>query len=568
MSQEAVLDLAAIWLRRAEWQPTLFANELRRLDLLKLEPGWPCEPFHLRIHRNQAFEFVASVLGPFLAFGGRRAEIAYSDYDDSLALHVEGRADVDLLWLDFERYRDRLAPRELVAWLLERVQSLRARSEAPILVADCAATDAAAQELNDGLRNLAQVVPGVRIVPLSQIGAELGARTFDRRAARVTGMTLSDAACLRAARALGLVWLPAALAPRLKAIALDLDNTLYSGVLGEDGPAGLQLTAMHLELQRKLLRLREQGVFLALASRNEKVDVDRLFAERPDMPLRPEHFSATSIAFRAKASGLREIAAELRIGVDALLFVEDNPGEMAVVATEVPGVKMLHAADPALTARALDFYPGLQGYPPGRDDLRRVADVAASAQREQAARSAQSPEAYLRSLEVVLTFATNRRADLERLAELSNKTNQFNTAFLRLSEAQVAKRLADPLCRTISVSLRDRLSDSGIVGALFLRQASSTLVADEIVISCRALGRNVEHAIVTEALRRALEELPAGEVRFAFREGPRNGPARAFLAEYAGRAPGADGVSVSWDPGRAARLFERLPVTVVHEEGS
>jgi len=194
--------------------------------------------------------------------------------------------------------------------------------------------------------------------------------------------------------------------------------------------------------------------------------------------------------------------------------------------------------------------------------------VAASAQREQAARSAQSPEAYLRSLEVVLTFATNRRADLERLAELSNKTNQFNTAFLRLSEAQVAKRLADPLCRTISVSLRDRLSDSGIVGALFLRQASSTLVADEIVISCRALGRNVEHAIVTEALRRALEELPAGEVRFAFREGPRNGPARAFLAEYTGRAPGADGVSVSWDPGRAARLFERLPVTVVHEEGS
>ena len=96
---------------------------------------------------------MASVLGPFLAFGGRRAEIAYSDYDDSLALHVQGRADVDLLWLDFERYRDRLAPRELVAWLLERVQSLRARSEAPILVADCAATDAAAQELNDGLRN-------------------------------------------------------------------------------------------------------------------------------------------------------------------------------------------------------------------------------------------------------------------------------------------------------------------------------------------------------------------------------------------------------------------------------
>jgi FkbH-like protein len=567
MSQQAVLDVAGMWLRRAEWQPTLFANEPRRLELVKLEPGWPCEPFRLRVHRNQAFEFVASVLGPFLAFGGRRAEISYSDYDDSLGLQIEGQTDVDLLWLDFERYRGRLSPRELAAWLFDRVHSLRARSEAPILIADCAAMDEPAQELNDGLRNLAQVVPGVRIVPLSDVGAELGSRTFDRRAARVTGMTLSDAACLRAARALGLVWLPAALAPRLKAIALDLDNTLYSGVLGEDGPAGLQLTAMHLELQRKLLGLREQGVFLALASRNEKVDVDRLFAERPDMPLRPEHFSAASIAFRAKAAGLREIAAALRIAVDAVLFVEDNPGEIAVVATEVPGVKVLHAADPALTVRALDFYPGLQGHPRGRDDMRRVGDLAAAAEREQAARSAQSPEAYLRSLEIVLTFASNGRAHLERLAELSNKTNQFNTAFLRLTEAQVAKRLADPLCRTISVALRDRLSDSGIVAALFLRQVSSILVADEIVISCRALGRNIEHAIVTEALRRALQELPAGEVRFAFREGPRNGPARAFLAEYAGRAPGADGVSVPWDPARAAQLLGRLPVTIVHEEG-
>jgi FkbH-like protein len=560
-----VLGVADIWLQRAEWQPTVFAEELRRLDLLKLEAGWPCESFRLRVHRNQAFEFVASVLGPFLAFGGRRAEIGYSEYDDSLALQVEGQADVELLWIDFDRYGERLSSRDLAAWFGQRVQALRGLTDAPILIADSPAP--AATELNDALRRLAQSLPGVSIVPLSEIGAALGPRAFDRRAARITGMPLSDAACLRTARALGLVWLPAALGPRLKAIALDLDHTLYAGVLGEDGPAGVQLSPAHAALQRRLLELREQGLFLAIVSRNEPEDVDRLFAKRPDLPLRPEHFSARSIAFRDKAAGIREIAAALRIAPDAILFLDDNPGEIAAVASEVAGLKMLHAVDPALAARALDFYPGLHGYARDREDTLRVADLAAAAERAQATECAESREAYIRSLGVVLTLDGNPTAHLARLAALSNKTNQFNTGFLRLSDAQVAKRLADPGCRTISIALRDRLSDSGIVGALFTHRDGRTLVVDEVVISCRALGRNIEQAMVTEGLRRALRDLPAGEVRFDFREGPRNAPARAFLAEYAGLLPGADCASLPWDEARASESMARLPVSIVHEEG-
>jgi len=227
---------------------------------------------------------------------------------------------------------------------------------------------------------------------------------------------------------------------------------------------------------------------------------------------------------------------------------------------------MLHAADPGLTVRALQFYPGLHGYPAGRDDALRVADLAAAEERAQAMRSAERPDAYLRSLEVVLSFATDRPAHLERIAELSNKTNQFNTAFLRLTEAQIAKRLGDSCCRTVSVALRDRLSDSGIVGVLFLRRDGSTLVVDEIVISCRALGRNIEAAMVTEALRRALQDLPATEVRFTFRQGPRNGPARAFLADYTGMDPEGVFVSMPWDDAKATELMARLPLSVAHEE--
>jgi predicted enzyme involved in methoxymalonyl-ACP biosynthesis len=104
------------------------------------------------------------------------------------------------------------------------------------------------------------------------------------------------------------------------------------------------------------------------------------------------------------------------------------------------------------------------------------------------------------------------------------------------------------------------------VGVLFLRREPPALVVEEIVVSCRALGRNIEHLMVTEALRLTLQDLSAQEIHFAFKEGPRNGPARAFLAEYTGRAPEDHGVSMAWDGAAAAQRLARLPVTIVHEE--
>jgi FkbH-like protein len=562
MRQTNVVDMASAWLQRAEWHPTLLAEVPRRLDLMKLSPRWPLRPFRLRVHRNQAFEFVANVLEPFLAYAGRRAEIAYSDYDDSLAFAGEGSSEVELVWLDYARYRSRLAPAEVVAWLSQRLADLRRGRDAPILLADAPVRAPLDTVLNEELRGIPASVPGVRIVPVSEILAGLGPRAFDARAAAITGMPLSDSACVFVARALGMVWLPSVLAPRLKAIALDLDNTLYAGVLGEDGPEGLAITPAHIELQRKLIALREQGVFLALISRNEVEDVDRLFEVRKDLPLRPEHLSARSISWEDKAGGLREICAALRIGSDALLYVDDNPGEIAAVAAELPGIHVLHAADPELASRALDLYPYLQGYSRGTDDALRIADLAANAQRQEAAQGAASQEEYIRLLEVVLTYSINEPGQRRRMAELSNKTNQFNTALLRLSEAEVARRLEDPECRTICVGLRDRLSDSGIVGIFFFRRERTTLTADEIVISCRALGRGIEHAMVTEAVRLARRDLPAPLVRFRFRPGPRNGPARDFLTEYAGRPPDDDDVTLAWDEAREREILTRFPITV------
>ena len=187
--------------------------------------------------------------------------------------------------------------------------------------------------------------------------------------------------------------------------------------------------------------------------------------------------------------------------------------------------------------------PQLHGYPVGLDDRKRVTDLAATAARARMQQEASNPEDYLRSLDITLTFAVNNRAHLTRMAELSRKTNQFNTAFSRFTEAQIEQRLDDADCRTVTVALRDRLSDSGLIAEIFLRTVGTVWMVDELVISCRALGRNLEYTIVTEAIRRAWDGAAPASVRFAFQSGPRNQPAQKFIQVHRPRG-GADGALV------------------------
>lgn len=550
-------------LARAGWQPVIFGERLRRADLLALQPSWLLRPFRLHVLRNHSFEFVASVLRPFLAYAGWEAQISYSDYDDSLSEPPEPNADVVLVWVDFERYR--LDVTQLAAWIDGRLTLLRQATDVPILISDGGADGDVAARLNAALRASAERLPDVYVAEQSAIARSLGDRYFDRRSALVSAMSLSDAACLETARQLGMRLLPGLLEAGIKAIALDFDETLYEGVLGDDGPRGIVITAAHAALHRRLLELRERGVFLAAVTHNEPADVDRLFAERKDFALRREHFSSLVAGWAPKPDGLARVAADLRIAPEAILFIDDNPGELASAANELPGIRTLHAGDPSLTFRAVEMFPGLKRSASTASDRLRVRDLAAAAERDEAQRRSTDAASYLRSLDVELGFAVDSRADHRRLQELSNKTNQFNTALLRLTAVEVFRYLDEPGRHAVAISLRDRLSDSGVIGAVFTRLDGRRLVVDEVDISCRALGRRLERLMILEAVRRAIGSGDVNEVAFAFRPGPRNTPAREWLVEIAGPFDDDAGlVSTPWDAAKVARLLGSAPVRV-HE---
>ena len=514
-------------LSRVDAQSGLFAERIVRrclMDVVLTADDGPEKT--INVWRNHSIEPILSAGQPYIAFGRWRARFRIGDYDDSLMFAQREPADLDLLWLDSERYLETMSRPAWLSWLAERVGTLRSISTAPIIVATWLDDEATAEEVSGSIKR----VPGAFFADLGGHCRERNVALIDRRTASLAGTPIGNAAQLELARKLACHWLAAALFPNIKAVALDLDNTLHEGVLGEDGIDGVRLTEGHRQFQQYLRSLRERGIFLALISRNESADVEALFAERADFPLHWSDFSAAEVSWADKATALRRIAEKLRIGSEAILFVDDNPGELASVVSQLPAVRTVHASsDARATQCAVHYFPALWRWQTGEDDSKRLLDFKASAEREMLAMDLPDPASYFRSLRISLHYRTDAEAQLPRLADLCRKTNQFNLALRRFNEAELAERMRSPTVSVVGVQLTDRLADSGVIAAIVAERSGPRWHVEEICVSCRALGRHLEDTLLVEAVRSVPGFEQCREVAFTAEYGPRNQPALAWL---------------------------------------
>lgn len=518
-------------LTRHAAQKVLFCARPSRADILDLNlPKTDAARVAVNVWRNHNFETVSALVEPYSLFGRWWASWNLSAYDDSLAFEGWQPAAAELIWLDSERVASTAAPDVWLSWLEQRLQTLRAHSHAPILLVTWARDESA-------LHAMCERLPEVHLVDLRELCSRHAVALLNERTAALSGTPVGNAAQLVIARELACRALPALLFPAIKAVALDLDETLHAGVLAEDGVTGVRLTDAHRDLQQQLKALRERGTYLALVSRNDPRDVEQLFAARTDYPLRIQDFSAVEVSWEEKPVALQRIAARLRIALDAMLFVDDNAGELAAVAGALPALHTLHAQPEAdLTQRALEYYPGLWRFRAGAADRLRIADMHANAAREELATRANDPAEYFRSLQIKLTIHYNVLGQLERLAELSLKTNQFNLTLKRWGVTTLRDYLALPDTCIASVHLQDRLSDSGVIALLCARKQADVLRVQELCISCRALGRRLEDSIVMLALRGMPYFRSCTSVLFEAVVAPRNQPALHWLQNALGRA--------------------------------
>jgi FkbH-like protein len=287
-----------------------------------------------------------------------------------------------------------------------------------------------------------------------------------------------------------------------KCLVLDLDNTLWGGVLGEEGAAGVQLGSIYpgsayVAFQREILNLYKRGVLLAIASKNNAADVEEVFANHSSMLLKKEHFASLQIHWRQKTESLREIARRLNIGLEHMVFVDDNPAECAEVARVLPMVTTIQLPrQPEHFVRALLEEGLFDSSTFSLEDRRRGELYRHREEAEQLRESSRSVEDFYRSLEMEIAFAPVDKATLARSAQLTQKTNQFNVTTIRFSESEIAERWKNPDWLLTTVTVRDRFGDNGIVGLVMACFDSDRLDIETFLLSCRVIGRGVETAML------------------------------------------------------------------------
>ena len=409
------------------------------------------------------------------------------------------------------------------------------------------------RECNVALWSAAQKRRRLRLVDVDQVIAELGAaKAWDPRMAVLAGCPLSTAGLRHLADHLSRT-IAALMLPTAKVVVLDLDNTLWGGIVGEDGPGGIAigptgLGAAFAAFQDALLALRAQGVLLAVASKNNEADAFEIFDHHPGMRLRREHLAAHRISWQSKSESLRELAAELSLGIDSFVFIDDSPTECAEIRGVLPEVTVVELpAEPARYVEALRAVRQLDRMTLTDEDRMRAAAYAAEKARTAARTSAEGDpdalRAHLRSLGLVVHVRRIGDADVARAAQLTQKTNQFNLTTVRRSEADIEALRRDPAWRLYALDVTDRFGDYGTTGLVFAhRTDDTTWDLESVILSCRVLGRGVESALLRVVTADLVE---AGARRLTGRLIPtkKNAPVRDFLPRHgfvpaAGDGPG------------------------------
>ena len=338
-----------------------------------------------------------------------------------------------------------------------------------------------------------------------------------------------------------------------KVIVLDCDDTLWKGICGEDGAGGVLVDSPRRALQEFMLQQREAGMLLCMASKNNEQDVLEVFSQHPEMPLQLRHFTAWRINWESKAEGLAALAEELQVGLDALIFVDDNPKECAEARERLP--ELLSLALPADVAQIPHFLDHVWAFDHAvitEEDRNRNAYYSQTQEFGQEIGKTTNMAEFIAGLQLKVTFQALRAETLARAAQLTQRTNQFNFTTIRRSEAELQNLLQD--CVTLEVS--DRFGEYGITGLLIFSKQDMDLVVDTFLLSCRVLGRGVEHRVIAWLAETALAR-GAAFVEVPIVPTNRNLPARQFVESLGAgtRFPAAALRGLVWRPVEARAVL-------------
>jgi FkbH-like protein len=497
-----------------------------------LEKAEPVRRLSIGLSSSATIELLGLYLRKHGLLSGTRIDIHQGNYDDPIGdVDLFLRAGVEHMVLlpffdnllpSFEAQLESLTPDALASKAMEirgryRITFEKAKSFHTIFLgnfhrmghsADVSATDQVAAVLaqfNQALREEAAAFPNIRMIDTDEVvravgqGAAFDTRFYFRSKAPYTGVFLNELArrVALSSRGFGTHF--------YKVLVLDCDNTLWGGVIGEDLLGGIKLGPydypgnIFWRMQHEFAALERNGILLCLCSKNNLADVEEVIQKHPEMVLRETQIVIKKINWNDKPSNLRELANELNVGLDSMVFLDDSSFECEAVRLQLPMVKTVQV--PA----TLSDYPrvvreikeiflagGISTDSRGKtEQYRQRANI------EELKAQFESQDAYLASLEIKVEMTCNARASIARISELSMKSNQFNLTTRRYSVAQVTHMMKAPEYAVYSLVVADKFGNAGLTGVVVLRYVDGVAEVDNFFMSCRVIGRGVEMRIWT-----------------------------------------------------------------------
>lgn len=314
-----------------------------------------------------------------------------------------------------------------------------------------------------------------------------------------------------------------------KVLVLDADQTLWRGIVAEDGVAGIEITSAHAALQRFVVVQQQAGMLICLCSKNNENDVVEVFKQHPEMPLRREHLASWRINWIPKSQNLRALSAELEQGLESFIFIDDDPVECAEVETHCPEVLSLQLPqDRATIPRFLKHVWAFSNLKITDEDRKRTALYRQNVERKRFRQESLTFEEFLSSLELEVEIGPLEPPAFRRISQLTNRTNQFNTTTIRRSESELQQLWQSPDFECYVVRVKDRFGEYGLVGAMFIEATPTAVKLETFLLSCRVLGRGVEHQMLVKVAQIA-QTRDLARVDVPYDPTERNRPALNFL---------------------------------------
>ena len=515
-----------------------------------------------------AATFTAEPLQPSLEFLfekiGLRIDIRFSPYhqvlqelissSSALARVDKGVAVILIRLEDFIRdIDDHSRALEMISSISDEIASslaaFAARARSPAVFSVLSASPAVPEQLRGAIEiateklvERATGLSGLTVLHPRDIDVVAGNDRFDRESDQLAHVPFTEVHYASLSLAIARK-VHAFLVPDRKVLVLDCDNTLWRGVVGEDGVDGIAIPPSFVCLQKFALKLQAQGVLICLASKNVERDVLDVLEQRRDMLLKPEHIVAHRINWNPKPQNLADLAQSLNLGLDSFVFLDDNPVECELMKAELPQVLTLLLPPEDQIEGFLGHLWAFDKVAVTEEDKRRTSLYKEDAARKALEKDATNIVDFVASLKVKVDIDPPGEGDWPRLAQLTQRTNQFNFTTVRRTESELRTLVdgsADRSVQVLKIKVSDRFGDYGLVGLVICIEAGRELVVDTFLLSCRVLGRGVEHAILRHL---AAIAKPRGieTVSLPFNQTARNEPASAFADSVAETFKGLEG---------------------------